>query len=160
MNHTQLIDRTEPFLYAVSGFPPDPRDGGKQASGMSVTIVFTTVSGTLIALQHGGELARQLGARIRILVPHVVPYPLPIDRPQVDPEFKVRRFRTLSVGGAIETQIDVRLCRDPYDAVMQGLCPQSVVLIGGRKRWWPTREMRLARTLNRAGHHVIFVPQE
>jgi len=26
------------------------------------------------------ELAAQLGARIRILVPQVVPYPLPIDR--------------------------------------------------------------------------------
>jgi hypothetical protein len=130
-----------------------------EANGLSITVVFTTVPATLIALERGGELAQQLGARIRILVPHVVPYPLPLDRPQVDPEFKLRRFRTVSVDGAIETRIDVRLCRDPHDAVMQGLCPQSVILIGGRERWWPTPEKHLAKTLSLAGHHVIFVPQ-
>ena len=156
LNHRYLTDRAHQSSPAL---PLNSGDRGEEANGLSITVVFTTVPATLIALQRGGELAQQLGARIRILVPHVVPYPLPVDRPQVDPEFKLRRFRTVSVDGAVETRIDVRLCRDPYDAVMQGLCRQSVVLIGGRERWWPTPEKHLAKTLSLAGHHVIFVPQ-
>jgi hypothetical protein len=159
VNHRQLINGADRPSFALPGFPPDSFERREEANALSVTVVFTTVPATLIALQRGGELARQLGARIRILVPQVVPYPLPLDRPQVDPKFKVRHFRTLSVDGAIETRIDVWLCRDPYDAFMQGLSPRSVVLIGGRKRWWPTREKGLAKTLSLAGHHVIFVPQ-
>jgi hypothetical protein len=159
VNHNQLTNGADRSSFALRGFPPNSCERPEEANALSVTVVFTTIPATLIALQRGGELAQQLGARIRILVPQVVPYPLPIDRPQVDPEFKVRRFRTVSVYDAIETRIDVRLCRDAQDAVMQGLCPRSLVLIGGRKRWWPTREKRLAKTLSLAGHHVIFVPQ-
>jgi hypothetical protein len=159
VNHSQLTDYGDQSSFALSGLPPGSCECPQEANALSVTVVFTTVPATLIALQRGGELAEQLGARIRILVPQVVPYPLPIDRPQVDPRFKVRHFRTISVDGAIETRIDVRLCRDPQDAVMQGLCTGSVVLIGGRKCWWPTREKRLAKKLSLAGHHVIFVPQ-
>jgi hypothetical protein len=43
----------------------------------------------------------------------------------------------LAMHGAIEMRIDVRLCRDPQHAVLQGLCPRSVVLISGRKRGGP-----------------------
>jgi hypothetical protein len=153
MNHTGADLCSSPLRHLPSSSRESPEHG------LSITVVFTTVAATLMALEQGGQLAQQLGARTRILVPHVVPYPLPIDRPPVDPEFRLRRFRTLSVEGAIETQIEVRLCRDSDQTVMQGLPPRSVVLIGGRKRWRPTRERRLAKRLALAGHHVIFVPQ-
>ena len=153
MNHTGA----DPCSSPLGHLPSSSRES--EEHGLSIMVVFTTVPATLIALEQGGQLAQQLGARIRIVVPHVVPYPLPIDRPPVDPEFRLRRFRTVSIQGAIETQIEVRLCRDSDHAVMQGLPPRSVILIGGRKRWWPTRERRLAKRLARVGHHVIFVPQ-
>lgn len=159
MNRRQLENTSNRYFFGPCELRPHFRDDGEKADGFSVTVVFTTVAATLMALRRAGELARELNARIRILMPHVVPYPLPIDRPPVDPEFKLRHFRTITADDTIETSIDVRLCRNSDDAVKQALCPQSVVLIGGPRRFWPTRETRLARKLSVAGHHVIFVPQ-
>jgi hypothetical protein len=36
------------------------------------------------------------------------------------------------------------------------LGPHSLVVVGGRRRWLPTREKSLARNLRSAGHEVIF----
>jgi hypothetical protein len=149
--------RSEQSRRAVP-FSPGRREANEQH--LSVTVVFTTSAATLHALKRAGELAHQLGARIRIIVPQVVPYPLPIDRPAVDPNFRLRQFRTLFFQHVIETHIDVRLCRDVRECLKQALAPQSIVLIGGRNRWWITREKRLARVLRRSGHQVMFIPQE
>lgn len=116
---------------------PPQGAGDESSEGFSVTVVFTTVPDTLFALRKAAELAEQLGARIQILAPFVVPYPLPIDRPSVDPSFRMRRFRTLCEEESIETRIEIRLCRDFCECLMQGLRPQSVVLIGGRERGGP-----------------------
>jgi len=151
-------DSADQSLFGLSQSPLF-LDGGQQENGLSITVVFTTVQATLGALRRGGQLAQQLDARIRILVPHVVPYPLPINRPTADPTFRLRQFWTTLVDGAVETRIDVRLCRDYCQGVMQSLGPRSLVLIGGQKRWWPTREKRLSTKLDLAGHRVIFVPQ-
>lgn len=129
-------------------FSPAASDDDKQH--LSVNVVFTTPPATLQALKRAGELAYQLGARIRILVPQVVPYPLPIDRPAVDPNFRLRQFQTFFLQHPIETHIDVLLCRDARECLNQALAPQSMVLIGGRNRFWMTRENRLARMLQRS----------
>jgi hypothetical protein len=31
-----------------------------------------------------------------------------------------------------------------------------MVIVGSRKRWWPTREKKLAAALRRDGHRVIL----
>ena len=36
------------------------------------------------------------------------------------------------------------------------LKPGSIVVVGGAKRWWPTKNEILARQLRRAGYEVIF----
>jgi hypothetical protein len=159
VNRTWPTTRVLQTSFPVSGFPANPQADGEGPKGLSVTVLYTTVPATLRALRRAGELATQLGARIRILIPQVVSYPLPLDRPQVDPEFKVRRFRTVSVDGAVETRIDVVLCREACSGITQNLDSQSIVLIGGCERWWPTREKRLAKRLRLAGHHVIWVPE-
>lgn len=156
----QRANTDHAYLQQTFASGPQPAEQQERSNGLPITVVYTTVAATLAALRRAGELAQELDARIRILVPQVIPYPLPIDRPPIDPSFKVRHFRTISVDGAIETNIDVRLCRDPYKAIMQSVCPQSIVVVGGRKRWWRTREQRLAKSLSLAGHQVIFVPHD
>jgi hypothetical protein len=140
--------------------PASPGGGEDNEQHLSISVVFTTSAATLHTLKRAGELAYQLGARIRIVVPQVVPYPLPIDRPAVDPNFRLRQFRTLFFQYAIKTRIDVLLCRDAHECLKQALAPQSIVLIGGRNRWWITREKRLARVLRRSGHQVMFIPEK
>jgi hypothetical protein len=146
-------------VFLPNQFPPNPVDDGEHAHAPSLTVVFTTPQATLVALKRAEELAGPLRVPIQILVPQVVPYPLPIDRPQIDPNFKVRHLLTVSMEGSTETRVDVRLCRDSYEGLVKSLPPHSVVLLGGRRHWWPTYEARLAGRLHLAGHHVIFVPQ-
>jgi hypothetical protein len=131
----------------------------ERSGGLSVTVVFTTVPETLAALRKAAILAHELGARIQIFVPYVVPYPLPLDRPQADPNFRVRQFRTMCEQEPIETRIEIQLCRNAGECLVRELAPESVVLIGDKRAWPFSGSMRLARWLQHRGHHVLVVRQ-
>lgn len=132
---------------------------GESSSRLLLTVVFTTVPATLAALRKAAVLAHELGAWIRILVPYVVPYPLPLDRPQIDPNFRIRLFRTLCEQEQIETRIEIKLCRDARECLVQELAPQSVVLIGHERGGLLNGPLRLAKSLQRRGHHVLLIRQ-
>ena len=136
-----------------------PNDStGDHSNALSLTVLFTTVPGTLNALRKAAQLAYELQAGIRILVPHVVPYPLALNEPRVNPEFRLRHFRALCEQERIDTRLDVRLCRDARECIHAVLFPHSLVVIGGRQRQWPlSYEKRLVRSLTKAGHEVISV---
>jgi hypothetical protein len=123
---------------------------------MEVVVLHTTIEETLAALKAAAQLADGLSARIRLLVLEVVPYPLPLDRPNVPLPFTRRRFRTLAQGSAVETNVDIHLVRDPDKAIGSVLEPHSVVVMGARRRWWPCAHGRVARRLERMGHSVVF----
>lgn len=131
---------------------------------LDVVVMFTDVPGTLKALKTAAELAHNLNGRIRLLAPQVVPYPLPLESPQVSREFNQRRFQTLASHGSsavlIDTRVELYLCRDRDDALCQALEPEALVVIGVRRSWWPTAEKALVRNLQRKGHQVILVNTE
>ena len=56
----------------------------------------------------------------------------------------------------VDTAIEVRLCRDREETIRESLAPESVVVMGGGRRWWAVREWMLAWKLRRDGHHVIY----
>jgi K+-transporting ATPase KdpF subunit len=125
--------------------------------GLDVSVVFTSVDSTLQALKEAGELANSLGARITLLVPQVVPYPLPLETPPVMLDFSERRFRVMASQSPVETRVHIYLCRDKLQLLTSVLRRGSIVVVGGRKRsWWPTRDQAFARRLSRAGFEVIF----
>jgi hypothetical protein len=127
---------------------------------LNIAVVFTSVDSTLPALRRAGNLARSLGARIALLVPQVVPYPLPLETPPVLIDWNERRFRVIADDSPVETLVRIYLCRDRLDLLHTVLAPHSIVVIGGRRRLWPTWERALARRLRRAGHEVIFTQPE
>ncbi len=127
-----------------------------RAKPIDVAVVFTKIPATLCALRKAADLTRDLNARIRLLVPEVVPYPLPLDHPPAPVEFTERRFLATALAQTVETHVEVYLCRDIEALLWEELVPRSLVVIGGRKRWWPTRETRLAAKLRRRGHVVVF----
>jgi hypothetical protein len=132
-----------------------------EVTTLDVTVVFTKVPATLQALKIAAELAHNLNGRIRLLVPQVVPFPLPLEKPAVSAEFNRRRLQTLASQGSIDTRVEVWLCRDRYDALCQALEPKALVVMGARPswlpNWWPTAEKALVRKLRRRGHQVILV---
>src|SRR5262245_15338203 len=89
----------------------------ESVSERPLTVVFTTERATLAALEYVTKLAGDLQTRVRILVPQVVPYPLPIDHPPAAAAFRLKTLLALARNGTIE--IDVRLCRDASECVTQ-----------------------------------------
>jgi hypothetical protein len=154
----------EKVLAPATGQPFQPRV--EQADQkLNIVVVFTSVESTLAALKEAGNLAASLGARITLLVPQVVPYPLPLESPPILVDFNEKRFKVIASESPVETNVQIYLCRDPFETVVSALKPGSLVVLGGRKRWWPatwwsTREKRLASKLRRAGHEVVFKETE
>jgi hypothetical protein len=131
--------------------PADPRGD----SPLEVVVLHTTTSATLQALRTAARLAEGLAARIRLLVLEVVPYPLSVSEPPVSSEFAHRHFRTVALETKIETDVDIRLGRDRAQMLESALKPHSLVVMAARTGWWPNAEKRLAKRLERTGHHVV-----
>src|SRR5665213_4466151 len=157
-NHMSLA--IEKLLAPRTGHPTRPI--GEQADQkLDIAVVFTYVESTLAALKEAGNLANSLGARITLVVPQVVPYPLPLETPPVLVEFNEKRFRVMASETPVETSVQIYLCRDRFETLTSVLKPGSIVVVGGRKRWWwPTSEEVLARSLRHAGHEVVFKETE
>ena len=145
----------EKILRPATGHPAQPT-GVEADQQLNIAVVFTSVESTLAALKEAGNLANSLGARIKLVVPQVVPYPLPLETPPVLVEFNESRFRVMASESPVETNVHIYLCRDRFEALTAALTPGSIVVLGGRKRWWPTKDETLARQLRRAGHEVLF----
>jgi hypothetical protein len=125
-------------------------------SGLDVAVVRTSVQGTIAALRKADSLARGLSARITLVALRIVPYPLPLTSPPVPLEFDEKLLLVIASEGPLETTVRLYLCRDQLETLAKVLKPHSLVVIGGRRRWWSTPEMRLATHLRRVGHEVIF----
>ena len=154
-----MLIALEKILVPATGHPERPSTTEADVK-LNISVVFTSVEATLSALKEAGALATRLGAQITLLVPQVVPYPLALETPPVLIEFNERRFRPIASQSPVETTVRIYLCRDGLETLMSVLSPGSIVVIGGKKRWWPTRERRLAGQLRRAGHEVIFKEME
>jgi hypothetical protein len=133
---------------------------GKQEQELNVTVVFTTYEATGFALETASLLAARLNACITLLAFQVVPYPLPLTQPRVSLAFFEHRLSQLAGSTPVSTAVFVYLCRDPVQVLRGLLKPRSLVVLGGRKRWWRTPEKRLAGVLRKAGHEVILSQKE
>jgi len=134
---------------------PEPT-AAESESSLNVTVVFTSVHATIAALQKAGTLAESLGARVTLVVPQIVPFPLPLTSPPVLLEFQEKRFMEIASESPVDVNVQLYLCRDGMETLKKVLRPHSLVVVGGRKRFWPTLAQRLARKLRKAGHEVIL----
>ncbi len=155
------IDRSSTEVWECSA-PPSREAETNPGNELEINVIFTDHQGTLSALRTAGALAHQLQAHINLLVFRVVPYAFPLVSPPVSIQFTERRLLDLARQGAQGPVISVQLylCRDPRLCLLEALNPQSLVVVGGRERWWPTKETKLARMLQFAGHQVIFAGLE
>jgi hypothetical protein len=144
----------ERMIAPATGIPARPV-ADETNSKLNISVIFTSVDATLAALKEAGELASSLGARITLVVPQTVPYPLPLSNPPVLLDYNERRLRVIASGCRVETCVSIYLCRDPVETLKSVLKPHSLVVVGSRKRWWPTAEKRLASHLRDAGHEVV-----
>ena len=128
---------------------------------LEVNVIFTDSRATALAFKAAMTLAANLDACIRVRAAIAVPFCLPLDRPQVSLSFTEKVLSQL-VSQAEPNDLDVRihlyLSRDRIETLSQVLRPNSLIVIAGRKRLWPTPESRIADRLQSHGHRVLFIP--
>jgi len=149
----------EKLLSPATGLPERPAIEEAE-SRLNIAVVFTSAEATIAAMKRAGALAEQLNARITLVVAQIVPWPLPLDSPPVLLDFSEKRFRDIADQSPVDITVRLYLCRDRLEVLRAVLAPHSLVVVGGRKRWWPTPEKHLASSLRRDGHEVIFAEME
>ena len=146
----------ERVRYPAAGVPGLTREG-EAGRRLNITVLFTSVKATLAALNRAAALAKGLNSRITLFVSQAVPYSLPLDKPPVLLTFRERQLRELAAQSPVETTVRLYLCRDPWRALTAALRPSSLVVVGVRRGWWPTREKSLVRKLRRTGYEVAVI---
>ena len=126
-------------------------------SGLALNVAFTSERATAEALRYAAHWAHGLGARLKIIVPQVVPYRRDLNDPDVNPEFTANRALEAAREAGIDADVLVILCRDRAAGLHEALGADGVVVIGGRGGWWPSEEKRLVHALADQGHKVLFV---
>jgi hypothetical protein len=152
------IGRSSLELWECS-IPPGCAEETNPGNELEINVIFTDHRSTLGALKTAGALAHQLRAHINLLVPRVVPYAFPLASPPVSIQFTERRlldFARQVAQDPMVISVQLYLCRDRRLCLLEALKPQSLVVVGGRARWWPTKETKLTKMLRFAGHRVIF----
>ena len=150
------LPTTEPVVEADTGGSP-PK--GNNDQGREIVVLFTTHAGTVAALKMASRLSANLGARPKVLILYPVPYTLPRGKHALPDGFLENQVRALRRDFPEEISTDIHLCRHPRQGLREVLLPHSLIVLGGRKRWWPTPEQRLAEFLHSSGHQVIFVDE-
>ena len=131
------------------------------ATQPTVHIVATQFKGTRTALEAAIPLAIGSHARLKVLVPQIVPYPLPLDQPPEQAPFAAKRYCSLLHQLHAEAEVRLCFCRHLDDVILQMLPAHATVVLGGPAGTWrASREERLARRLTHLGHRVVFAPIE
>lgn len=163
LKSVEVTDKMLPALQStVQPTPAEPSRPGVETSEpcLTISVLFTSVEATIAALSKAGGMADKLGARIVLLVMQPVPFPVPLDDPPVSVGWNEERLREVARISPVDTGVRIYLCRNRLQTLKSALQPGSIVVIGCRKRLWPTSEVRLARELRRLGHQVILTEAE
>jgi hypothetical protein len=129
----------------------------------AVYVVFTSIDETLRAVRIAGGLAKALGVPLTLVHIRTVPYVLPVNAPTalwpVETDIFVDRIHDAGRDAGVDVRIRVYLCRNVRHVAPLAFKPHSLIVMAGQRSWWPTPTERWRRSLEAAGHSVVFVDQ-
>jgi hypothetical protein len=123
----------------------------------AVSVVYTTVADTLEAARIGSVLANAMGVPLRLVHFRTVPRQVPVEALGGVSPLETDGFIQRLWQMGIQARIRVYLCRDEMSTLGFAFWEHSIVVIGGRRSWLPTRAERWRHALEAAGHFVVFV---
>jgi hypothetical protein len=133
---------------------PDLRAG---TCSPQVYILFTSVDDTLRAVRAAVPLARAMNRGVAIVHFRAIAFGEPLDAPTGVSPIETDSFRARLNAEVPGAHRRVWPCRDPRVAMSTAFAWDSLIVMAGRRRWWPTREDRWRQTLEALGHTVVFV---
>ena len=123
----------------------------------AVSVIYTGFDETLRAARVAADLATKMNVPLRVVHFRTVPRQLEVDRPNGLSPIESEAFTTRLLEEGISARARVYLCRDEAKTVPYAFKPHSIVVIGGRHSWLPTRIERWRHALEDAGHFVLLV---
>lgn len=137
--------------------PGKPQETDYTARKLEITVLFTFPKLTAAAARHAAGLLRGLDGRIMLIDVQPIPCSLPLDHPPVSLDFSKKRLLAIVRQSPVEITAEILLCRFRFEALLCVLKPGSVVLVGCRRRWWPSWERQVARKLRCAGYETVLI---
>ncbi len=143
----------------ISSKIPSPSVQSQQPAMQTdaVSLVYTGFDETLSAVRVAADLAKKMGVPLRVVHFRTVPRQNDVQCPDglspVETEAFTERLRCEQ----IDARVRVYLCRDELKTIPYAFKPHSIVVIGGRHSWFPTRIERWRHALEDAGHFVVLV---
>ncbi len=132
-------------------------DFGTTHTPLRIFIPCTAHDLVSVALNAAAAMMNELEAEVTLVCVNVVPFPLPLDRPDVGTEHLVQSLRAMCDASSVSACIEMVLARDRQAAIRKLLPARSLVVLATRKHWWRTAEESLARALQRDGHRVVLL---
>jgi len=102
-------------------------------------------------------MCSDLDVHVSLVDVQVVPFPCPIDQPPIDNQHSRSRLEALFSETRLSGRAAVLYTRDWLEGIRRVSEPKSLIVMATRKRWWPTREEKLARSLSKAGYQVMLL---
>jgi hypothetical protein len=160
------MSRVIPFRLTAAGqfggrpqetYAPGVTPGAPAICTEAVYVVYTTVEETFAAIRIADDFARTLGVPITVVHFRTVPYVLPLERPNGISPIETEEFVERLRAEGLNANLHVYLGRDEQRTMPSVFEPHSLIVLGGRPSWLPTRSERTRRMLEAAGHFVMFV---
>jgi hypothetical protein len=123
----------------------------------AIYVVFTGVPATRAAVRAAQPLSVALGAPVTVVDFRVQPYPL--NGASQTMTGQSEEFARWLQQHDTAAKLRVFVCHDARQAFDTAFRPHSLIVVGGNRRWWPTRSTRMRRALESAGHLVLFVDE-
>jgi hypothetical protein len=156
MKNAMRYEVTVPLQIGGLRLSPENQVCSEATAALAVDVIYTTGQGTHLALKKAWALAQDLRAHVRLVYIYAVPYTLPLTKPAVPLAFLQDKLEKLASGFSGEASVQIFLCRETLQTLEDVLPQASLVVLGGRRRWWPSKAQRLERRLQRLGHQVVF----
>src|SRR5512146_2829759 len=133
--------------------PSEAQAPAKTVSKLAdISVIYTTADETLAALRAANELARPLKRPVRLIDFRVVQVGAPVEAPTGRSPIETNGLLDRVRSQGIEVQVEVYVCRDVRCAIPRVFMDHSLIVLGGRHHWWPTRTERLRQILEHRGH--------
>jgi hypothetical protein len=125
-----------------------------------VYVLFTGFAETLRAVRVASQLASATGGGVTVIHFRPIGFLMPLDHPSGLSPVETDAFKARLTAEGCDARVRVCLCRDPRGAIRAVIDRDSLIVVGGRRRWWPSPSARWRRMLEQAGYLVVFVTGE